>query len=76
MSDRRVSFAAEGDFDTAVTEAITTLRREGVVVLDRLVDPTAVGRCRDEVDAQLPDIARRNRERNYGPCEGRHCAPV
>jgi hypothetical protein len=76
MRDGAVSFAGGRDLDGKVAEAIAILRRDGVVVLDHLVDPELVARCRDEVTARHPDIAKPDRERNFGPYEGRHSTPI
>lgn len=76
MTDNRVSFAPGTDFDAAILEAQAILEREGVVVLDHLVDPALVARCREEIAAAHPDMARVDRERNYGPYPGRHTVPI
>lgn len=76
MSDGRVSFAAGADVDDALATAIATLRRDGVVVLDHLVAPELVQRCRDEIQARHPNLDQPDRERNYGPYEGRHCTAI
>ena len=72
----RVSLRAGVDQAAAVAEAIAILRRDGVVVLDDLVDPALVERCGDEIALRYPDMARPDRERNHGPYEGRHCMPM
>lgn len=72
----RVSFAEGVDQAAAVEQATAILRREGVVVLDDLVDPALIARCREEVAADYPELATPDRERNYGPYEGRHCMPI
>lgn len=76
MSDTRVSFAEGVDRDAAIEAAEAILRREGVVVLDDLVDPALLARCKAEIEGAYPDYARPDRERNYGPHPGRHTAPV
>jgi hypothetical protein len=72
----RVSFADPADFDTAVIEAVAAIRRDGMVVLDDLVDPAVVARCRAQVEDAYPELATPDRERNYGPYAGRHCMPM
>jgi hypothetical protein len=76
VPDVRVSFADGTDRTGAVEQATAILRREGVVVLDELVDPALVAQCREEVEAAYPRLAETDRERNYGPYEGRHCMPM
>lgn len=76
MTDPRVSFAPGVDREAAVADALAILRREGVVVLDELVDPALVAQCRAEIEAAYPHLAVVDRERNYGPYEGRHCMPM
>jgi hypothetical protein len=74
VSDHRVSFA--GDLDAAAARAVEVVRREGVAVLDDLVDAVLVARCADEVTARYPHLAVPDRARNYGPYEGRHTIPL
>lgn len=76
MSDARVSFASGVDRDAAIAEALAVLRREGVVVLDDLVDPALIARCRTEMEANHPDYTKVDRARNYGPYPGRHTMPM
>jgi hypothetical protein len=76
MSESRVSFADDSDRAASTAEALRILRRDGVVVLDDLIDLQLIERCRGELEAAYPDMARPNRELNYGPYEGRHCTPV
>ena len=76
MTDPRVSFAPGVDRDAAAVRALEFLRRDGVVVLDDLVDPALIARCRDQLAAAHLDMCVVDRERNYGPYEGRHCVPV
>lgn len=71
----RVSFA-DTDHATAVAQAVATLQREGVVVLDDFVAPDLIARCKGEIKRSYPDLAKVDRERNYGPYEGRHCMPM
>lgn len=75
-SEPRVSFAETVDFDAAVAAAVAAIRRDGMVVLDDLVDPALIARCRSEVEDSYPELATPNRERNYGPYAGRHCMPM
>lgn len=75
-SELRVSFASGTDPDETLAAALTILRREGVVVLDDLVDPALIARCRVQLEGLHPEMARTDRERNYGPYEGRHCMPI
>lgn len=74
--DLRVSFAPDQDFATAIAAALIILRREGVVVLDDLVDPALIAQCLHEISATYPDMSKVDRERNYGPYAGRHTMPV
>jgi len=76
MSDERVSFAPGVDRAAAVEQALTVLRREGVVVLDDLVDPELLARAKAEIEAAYPDYAKVDRERNYGSYAGRHTMPM
>lgn len=76
VTDMRVSFAAGADHAGAVEQAAAILRREGVVVLDDLVDPALIAQCREEVETAYPRLAETDREGNYGPYEGRHCMPM
>ncbi len=75
-TEPRVSFAEGVDFDAAITAAVAAIRRDGVVVLDDLVDPALIARCRAEVEGTYPALAIPDRERNYGPYTGRHCMPI
>lgn len=72
----RVSFAEGTDQASALESAITILRREGVVVLDDLVDPALLEACRQELIARDPDYATTDRARNLGPYPLRHTAPL
>ncbi len=76
MSDERVSFAPGVDREAAIEQALTVLRREGVVVLDDLVDPALLARAKAEIEENEPDHARVDPVRNYGPYKGRHTAPM
>lgn len=70
----RVSFA--GDHIEAVAQAIAILRREGVVVLDDLLDPALLEACRQELVARYPDYATPDAKRFLGTYPGRHTAPL
>jgi hypothetical protein len=72
----RVSFADGIDRATALDAAITILRREGVVVLDNLVDPALLEACRQELIARDPAYATTDRTRNLGPYPLRHTTPL
>ena len=76
MSEPRVSFAPGVDIDASVAAAIAALHRDGVVVLDDLVDSSLVAQCRAEIEAAYPDLAETNIANNYGPYEKRHCMPM
>lgn len=70
--EMRVSFASEADREESVARALDILTREGVVVLDDLVDPAPLATVKSEIEIAYPDYATPNRARNYGPYEGRH----
>lgn len=74
--DCRVSFADPDNRESATAQAIASLRREGVVVLDHLVDPAKIAACSAEIHAAYPDMARVDPLRNYGPYVGRHTMPM
>lgn len=76
MTDPRVSFAPGVDLAAAVEQALAFLRRDGVVVLDHLVDPALLARCRDEFAVTYPDFGAVDRARCYGPYEGRHATAL
>lgn len=77
MTDpNRVSFAPGTDRNAALAQAAAILRRDGVVVLDHLIDPARLARCHDEIAARYPDMAQTDRTHNYGPYEKRHCMPM
>jgi len=75
-TEPRVSFDEGVDFDAAVTAAVAAIRRDGMVVLDDLVNTAVIAQCRSEVEATYPELATPDRERNYGPYTGRHCMPM
>lgn len=76
VSDNRVSLAADADTETAIATAITILRRDGVVVLDDVVDPARLAACLDEVVARHPDMSVPDRSHYFGPYAGRHTIPL
>lgn len=76
MTEPRVSFAPGADREAAVEQALAFLRRDGVVVLDALIDPALIARCGDELAERYPEMCAVDRQRNYGPYEGRHCMPM
>jgi len=75
-SDNRVSFAAGIDRQTAVADAIAILRRDGVVVLDDLIDPALVAACSTQIAARHPDMSVPDRSKYFGPYVGRHTIPL
>lgn len=75
-SDNRVSFAPDADRSAAIADAITLLRRDGVVVLDDLIDPTLLTACHADIAARHPDMAQPNRSKYFGPYAGRHTIPL
>ena len=72
----RVSFAADTDQAAAIEQAVAILRREGVVVLDDLVDPALLEACREEIVARYPDYDRPDSEGYLGSFPGRYTAPL
>jgi hypothetical protein len=74
--DMRVSFAADVDWDAALPRALDILSREGVVVLDDLVDPALLDQCRQYIINRYPDHAMPDAERYLGSYPGRHTAPL
>lgn len=74
--EMRVSFASEADREESVARALDILTREGVVVLDDLVDPALLAQCREHIAARYPDCAEPDPERNHGSYPGRHTAPL
>ncbi|THD37814.1 MAG: hypothetical protein E7773_02215 [Sphingomonas sp.] len=75
-ADLRVSFAEGRDHAAAVERATAILRREGVVVLDDLVDPALLEACRQEIVARYPDYDQRDVERDLGSFPGRYTMPL
>lgn len=76
MNELRVSFADKTQQAGAVARAAEIVRREGVVVLDDLVDPASLERCRDEIDVRYAGYDQRDPERDYGRYEGRYTSPL
>lgn len=80
MSDEvpepRVDFAAATDLEAAVDAATAVLRRDGLVVLDNLVDSALMAQCLAEIEQDYPDVGKVDRAVNYGPYEGRHTATI
>lgn len=74
--EMRVSFEPGVDRAEAVRRAIAVLRREGVVLLDQLVDPALLGRCREEIEAQASGWDQPDRARHIGSYPGRHTASL
>lgn len=74
--ENRVSFAQDVDRDAAVERAAAIFLREGVVVLDDLVDPALIAACKAEVDAKYPDMTVVDTDRNFGLFDGRHTMPI
>lgn len=72
----RVSFGNGADQSAAIAAAISMLRRDGVVVLDDLVDPARLELCKEEILAHHADIAVPDRSRYFGPYVGRHTIPL
>lgn len=66
----------DGRAPDAAEQAIAVLRREGVVVLDRLVDPALLAECWQELAARYPDHDRPNATDYLGSYPGRHTAPL
>jgi ectoine hydroxylase-related dioxygenase (phytanoyl-CoA dioxygenase family) len=71
----RVSLACE-DSAAALAQAEAVFRRDGVVVLDDLVDPALLARCKAEIEAGYPELDRVDPERNFGSYAGRHTMPL
>jgi hypothetical protein len=68
----RVSCAAPD----AVEQASAMLRREGVVVLDNLVDPALLSACLQEISEHYPDHDEPDPVHYLGSYPGRHTAPL
>lgn len=76
MTEPRVSFSAGVDRDAAIDEAMTVFQREGMVVIDDVIDPAHLARCLAEIETVYPDYAKPDRQRNFGPYTGRHTMPL
>jgi ectoine hydroxylase-related dioxygenase (phytanoyl-CoA dioxygenase family) len=74
--ENRVSFAPGVDRAAAAQAASQIMRRDGAVVLDDVIDPALIARCRDQLIARYPDFATPDRERNFGGHVGRHTHPL
>ncbi|OQW42249.1 MAG: hypothetical protein A4S12_01015 [Proteobacteria bacterium SG_bin5] len=72
----RVSFAADSDRATAIDAAARAFLRDGVVVLDDLVDPALLARCHAQLERDHADYVVVDLQRNFGNYKGRHTAPV
>ena len=72
----RVSFADGVVVADAVAQAADILRREGVVVLDNLVDPRSLEACRHEIVANYPLYAQPDADLYLGSFVGRHTMPL
>lgn len=74
-TENRVSLAVP-DRAAALARASEIFRRDGVVVVDDLVDPQLIERCRTEIVARDPALATVDHARNFGKRDGRHTTPV
>lgn len=74
--DMRVSFAGGVDHASAVKQAGAILRREGVVVLDDLINPALLDECRREIIERYPDYDVRDVERDLGSFPARYTMPL
>lgn len=74
--DMRVSVGGDVDEAEALARAEAILRREGVVVLDDLVDPALLEQCRHEIGARYPDYDQRDHDLHLGAYPGRYTVPV
>lgn len=75
-SDSRVCARTGGDRDAAIAQAETIFRRDGMVVLDNLVDPALIARCRDQIMREYPTFDTVDHSRNFGLYPGRHTVPL
>lgn len=66
----RVSFGAGEDRAGATLRALAILRREGVAVLDNLVDPARLAACLEAIQQRYPDHATPDPVRYLGPYPG------
>lgn len=76
MTGPRISAIAGDDPAAIADRAVALLKREGVVVIDDLVDRARMAECRKHIEHAYPNLADRDRARNYGPYEGRHTMPM
>lgn len=74
--EMRVSFGRGVDRADAANRAVAILRREGVVMLDELVDPALLDRCRQEIEVQASGWDQTDRARHIGSYPGRHTATL
>lgn len=72
----RISFAPSQDQEAAIDRAEQLFVRDGVVVLDDVVDPALAGRVLAHVETAHPEFETVDVERNYGPYPLRHVTPV
>jgi len=72
----RVSFAPGVDHAEAGGQAVEILRRDGVVVLDELVEPALLEACLQQIVNRDADYHLPDRARNHGSYPGRHTAPL
>lgn len=72
----RISFAPAVDRDAAIAQAAVALRRDGVVVLDDLLDPATIAACHAQIAHDDPDYARPDPVRNFGLYPGRFTVPL
>ena len=72
----RVSLAPGVDRKSAVTQVESLIRRDGVAVLDDLVDPALIARVLAEITRDYPDYAVTDPTRNFGYFAGRHTTPL
>lgn len=76
MSGQRVSFAVHGECDDSVARAVSAFRRDGLVVLDDLIDPAEVVRALETVECDHPGYTDRNPTKNFGLYPGRFTVPL
>jgi hypothetical protein len=81
MSGQRISFAGYGAGDDArdvetILRAGAAFRRDGMIVLDDLVDPRVVERARAAIERGHPDYIERDPERSFGLYPGRFTLPL
>ena len=76
MTEDRVSFGSGVDRDAAAARAAGIFQRDGVVVLDDVVDPALIEQCRREIEVDYPEYDQVDPERNFGSFPGRHTTPL